>query len=76
MKKFLTVALATSIAALSISAADAASRRTSAKPTSPGINNLKGHTKKQKGVIYVNGKRLTICADWGKDKGWCKEHNK
>jgi hypothetical protein len=28
----------------------------------------------QKGVIYVNTKKFTICASWGKDKDFCKSH--
>lgn len=28
----------------------------------------------QKGVIYVNTKKFTICASWGKDKNFCKSH--
>jgi len=28
----------------------------------------------EKGVIYVNTKKFTICASWGKDKDFCKSH--
>lgn len=28
----------------------------------------------EKGVILVNTKKFTICASWGKDKDFCKNH--
>lgn len=37
--------------------------------------NLIGKSKDpQKGVIYINTKKFTICASWGRDKNFCKSH--
>ena len=37
--------------------------------------NLIGKAKDpQKGVIYVNTKKFTICISWGSDKAFCKSH--
>ena len=40
-----------------------------------GSLNLIGKAKDpERGVIYVNTKKFTICASWGKDKDFCKSH--
>ncbi len=50
---------------------------TAAEPkTKPSAGKLKADVKPKKGIIYIKGKRITSCTDWGRDKGWCSKNNK
>ena len=65
------------ILGLAFATAALQSQGTAAEPKAkPSAGKLKADVKPKKGIIYIKGKRITSCTDWGRDKGWCSKNNK